>query len=198
MEWGHPGGIFSSHGKRMKQFTEILVRHSGAGNEKGGPAPAGTTPSDRTHCPARPIRGSPPPCFARRKSRFHRAAPQKEPGTPYRERVSIGQAPSSASKRAAFPSLDGDRGCGRFNAPGLPTIEAHFGVVGLYDAANVTGAAYKGARTGEDGGFGSLGGRGMPFLAQQVVLQSMRDPPQSYRRALMFQRRSILACTHVF
>ena len=166
MEWRHPTGIFSSHGKRMKQFTEILVRHSGAGNEKGGPAPAGTRPFRPDALPSPPHTRKPSLCFARRKSRFHRAAPQREPGTPHRERISIGQTPSSASKRAAFPSLDGDRGCGRFNAPGLPTIEAHVGVVGLDDAANVTGAAYKGARTGEDGGFGSLGGRGMPFLAQ--------------------------------
>lgn len=179
----------------MKQFTEILVRHSGTRNEKGGPAPAGTAPSDRTHCPARPIRGSPALALPGGEA-VSTAPPQKEPGTPCRKSVSIGQAPSSASKRAALPSLDRD--CGRFNAPRLPTIEAHVGVVGLDDAANVTGAAYKGARIGEDGDFGSLGGRGMPFLAQHVVLQSMGDPPQPYRRALMFQRRSILACTHGF
>ena len=182
----------------MKQFTEMLVRHSGAGNERAAlpqqepPLPAGRIAQPAPYAEALPL------ALPGGKAVSIVPPPQKEPGTPYRERVSIGQAPSSASKRAALPSLDGDRGCGRFNAPGLPTIEAHVGLAGLDDAANVTGAAYKGARTGEDGGFGSLGGRGMPFLAQHVVLQSMGDPPQPYRRALMFQRRSILACTHVF
>lgn len=105
MEWRHPAGIFSSHGKRMKQFTEILVRHSGAENEKGGPAPAGTAPSDRAHCPARSIRGSPPPCFSRRRSRFHRAAPKRTRNPVQRTRIH--RASAVLGEQAGSPSEPG-------------------------------------------------------------------------------------------
>lgn len=125
--------------------------------------------------------------------------PPKRTGTPYRERVSH-RASAVLGEQAGSPSEPG-RGQGLrafITHGGYPRLKLMLRCWALTMQPMSLVRHTRGHELEKTAVLAALLDAGMPFLAQQVVLQSMGDPPQPYRRALMFQRRSILACTHGF